>query len=91
MSDPATLRQYAEAYRRLARASANPQLQALLIRMAEVWDALAVHTDRIAALRVDAENILDEPQDRGEPASRVDAPELSPRQDDLTRRHERTE
>jgi hypothetical protein len=77
MSDPSSLRQYARAYRRLADAHASPELKALLIRMAEVWDALAVHTNRIAAERAAAEDMPDAPlaPDPGERGSRVRSPE----------------
>jgi hypothetical protein len=61
MSDQSSLRQYAQAYRRLAEIHPNPELRTLLVRMAEVWTALAAHTDRIAARRAAAESMPDVP------------------------------
>jgi hypothetical protein len=60
MSDTSPLHQYAQAYRRLARQHANPELQTLLSRMADVWESLAAHSTRIAALRAHAESLRDE-------------------------------
>ena len=68
MSDPSSLRQYAQAYRRLAEMHPRPELRSLLMRMAEVWDALAAHTDRIEAKRAAAENMPDAPLAPSEPA-----------------------
>ncbi len=68
----------------------SPELRTLLIRMAEVWDALAVHTNRIAAERAAAEEMPDAPlaPDRGELGSRVRSPALSPSDVAPSRRHE---
>lgn len=90
MSDPASLRQYAKAYRRLAQDKASPELQALLIRMAEVWDALAAHANRIAVERAAAEEMSDTPRS-GELRSRIRSPELSPRSPEPVRQHEHTD
>jgi hypothetical protein len=93
MSDPSSLRQYAQAYRRLAEVHPSPELRTLLIRMAEVWDAFAVHTDRIAAKRAAAEKMPDAPVTPGlrDVKSRVRSPELSPSNTGPTPRHEYTD
>jgi hypothetical protein len=85
MNEPARLNRYAEDYLRLARDTSNPELKALLIRMAEVWNALAAHTDRIAAERTIAESMPDEPPSRDDvaPASLTNSPELSPQQSEM--------
>jgi hypothetical protein len=85
MRERAHLYRYAEDYLRLARDTPNPQLKALLVRMAEVWDALAVHADRIAAERMVAENMPDDlpSRDAIAPHPPTDSPELCPRQADL--------
>jgi hypothetical protein len=93
MSDPASLQQYAQNYRRLAQDKASPELQTLLLRMAEVWDALAAHAHRIAAERAAAEEMSDAPrwQDRGELGSPVQSPELSPPIPEAIHQHEHTD
>jgi hypothetical protein len=62
----------------------------LLIRMAEVWDALAAHTSRIAARRAAAEAMPDVPlaPPAGEPAPPGDSPDLVPSDADLIRKEE---
>jgi hypothetical protein len=89
MSDPSSLRQYARAYRRLAEVHPSPELRTLLIRMADVWDALAVHTHRIAVERAAAEDMPDAPLAPG--PSELGSPDLGPSDAKPIRRREYTD
>jgi hypothetical protein len=95
MSDSTRPHHYAEECLQLAQTVTSPELRALLIRMAEVWEALSVHCDRIARVRAEAEHMLDEARSQhvSEPAA-VDSPELTPvsgepidQQDFVSREH----
>lgn len=50
MTAPADLRQYAEHYLRLAQQATSERERALLLSMAQSWNALAEQSERISDL-----------------------------------------